>query len=626
MPSTVSTCRAVFASVLASVLLICAQFALAAQPEPLPPEQAYKLAANLLDEQTIEVRIGIEPGYYLYRDKFAFSLEPTSAQLGTVELPLGLDHEDKFFGKQQIYRDALRFTLPLAKPAAGPVTLVVTHQGCADFGICYPPSVVPVELKMANMSSAAEPGGKSPPDWLATLDKPEQASVLETPANSSPQAIQTEEPEQERVSSLLAGGNLILIALSFFGFGLLLSFTPCVLPMVPIISGIIVGHGHKISHSRAFVLCSAYVLGMAVTYALAGVAAGFSGQLLSAWLQNVWVLGAFALIFVLLALAMFGVYELQIPARWQHKLSASAHHHGGSARQLALMGAISALIVGPCVAAPLAGALLYIAKTHDALLGGLSLFALGLGMGAPLIIVGVAARRFLPKPGPWMEGVKRFFGLMLLGTALYLIAPVLPPILPMFGWAALLITAGVFLRALDNLPGDARPLQRAFKALGLLLLLVGAVLVVGALAGNRNPLQPLAGLKACSAANACEHTAPRFERIKTSAELDARIAASSKPVMLDFYADWCVSCKEMEHETFSDPAIARQMAGFTLLQADVTANTPDDRELLKRFGLFGPPGILFFAPAGKEIAGKRVIGFMGAEGFGAVLTQVQKGR
>ncbi|GAB2896556.1 protein-disulfide reductase DsbD [Uliginosibacterium flavum] len=603
-------------------LLCFAPFVGAATPEPLPPEKAYKLAASLLDEQTVEVRFSIEPGYYLYRDKLSFSLESASAQLGTVTLPQGLDHEDKFFGKQQIYRDALRFTLPLASPANGPVTLVVTHQGCADFGICYPPSVVPVELKRSNMSSIATPAGKTTPDWIAALDKPEQAGMLETPASSAPSGMQTEEPEQERVSRLLDGGNLALIMLSFFGFGLLLCFTPCTLPMLPILSGIIVGHGHKISHTRAFVLCSAYVLGMAFTYALAGVAAGFSGQLLSAWLQNVWVLGAFALLFVILALSMFGVYELQIPARWQHTLSASAHHHGGSVRQLAIMGAISALIVGPCVAAPLAGALLYIAKTHDAVLGGLALFALGLGMGAPLILIGVAARRFLPKPGAWMEGVKRFFGLMLLATALYLISPVLPTILPMFGWAALLITGGVFLRALDSLPAEARPTQRLFKALGLLALLAGGAILIGALAGNRNPLQPLAGLggiSSCAAAQTCENTAPRFERIKSSAELDARIAASSKPVMLDFYADWCVSCKEMEHETFSDPKIAAQLAGFTLLQADVTANTPDDRELLKRFGLFGPPGILFFAPGGKEIEGKRVVGFMGVEGFGKVL-------
>ncbi|MBS1209040.1 MAG: thiol-disulfide interchange protein [Proteobacteria bacterium] len=596
--------------------LVCA-----APPEPLPPEQAYRLAASLLDEQTIEVRFAIEPGYYLYRNKLSFAIDTAGTQLGKIELPAGLDHEDKFFGKQPIYRDQLRFTLPLQTPAKGPLTLVVTHQGCADMGICYPPSVVPLELQLANMSSIAVPDNRQ--DWLANLEASAPTAAPDSPVTPPGQIeapAQADSPE--RIAGLISGGNLTLILLSFFGFGLLLCLTPCTLPMLPILSGIIVGHGHRISAERAFVLCSAYVLGMAVTYALAGVAAGFSGQLLSAWLQNVWVLGAFALLFVLLALSMFGVYELQVPARWQHKLSASAHQHGGSVGQLALMGAISALIVGPCVAAPLAGALLYIAKTHDAVLGGLALFALGLGMGAPLILVGVAARHLLPKPGAWMEGVKRFFGLILLATALYLISPVLPPLLPMLGWATLLVVGGVFLRALDSLPAEAHASQRAFKAIGILLLLAGAAIFIGALAGSRNPLQPLSGLSGCSAANACTNPAPRFERIQSSAELDARIAASTKPVMLDFYADWCVSCKEMEAQTFSDPKIAAQLAGITLLQADVTANTPADRELLARFGLFGPPGILFFAPAGKEIAGKRVIGFMDVEGFGAILRQV----
>ena len=599
---------------LALFLLLCLSLAHAATPEPLPPEKAYRLTASLVDERSIEVRFAIAPGYYLYQSKLGFALEGTAAKLASPILPPGLPHEDRFFGKQEIYREGLVLTLALDQPAGEGAVLTVSHQGCADIGICYPPSEIPIELRQANMSQLDKPAAGSS---LLALDTPPPARIESAPAPVTPA------PEEERIFGLLDGGSLGLILASFFGFGLLLSFTPCTLPMLPIISGIIVGHGHKISHRRAFFLCSAYVLGMAATYAAAGVAAAFSGQLLSAWLQNVWVLGAFALLFVILALAMFGVYELQVPARWQHKLSASAHQHGGSARQLAIMGAISALIVGPCVAAPLAGALLYIAKTHDALLGGLALFMLGLGMGAPLILVGVAARRFLPKPGPWMEGVKRFFGFLLLATALYLISPVLPPILPMLGWAALLLVGGIFLHALDSLPPNARPIQRLFKALGLLALLAGAAIFIGALAGSRNPLQPLSGLTGCSTAAGCENTAPRFERINSSAELDAKIATSSKPVMLDFYADWCVTCKEMEHQTFSDPTIAAQLAGFTLLQADVTANTAEHRALLKRFGLFGPPGIIFFTPGGKEIEGTRVVGFMAPEGFGKILQTVK---
>lgn len=606
-------------------LLCCSRLVTAATPEPLPPDQAYRLSVSLLDEQTIDVRFAIEPGYYLYRNKLAFRLTPDGNALATYQLPAGLDHEDRFFGKQQIYRDALHFTLPLAQAANGPLTLTVMHQGCADFGICYPPSEIPVELKLANMSTAMNTPGRS---LIEGLGAPKQEALIDTPAptpSAAEPALASDE-DADGIMRLLSAGNLALILPGFFGFGLLLAFTPCTLPMLPIISGIIVGHGHKISQARASALCGAYVAGMAASYAAAGVAAGFLGQLLSAWLQNVWVLGSFSLLFVALALAMFGVYELQLPARWQHRLSNSAHHHGGSVLQLLLMGAISALIVGPCVGAPLAGALLYIAKTHDAMLGGLALLMMGLGMGTPLVIIGVAARRFLPKPGAWMEGVKRFFGFLLLATALWLVSPVLPPLLPMLGWAALLLVGGIFLHALDSLPADARPAQRLQKAAGIVALLAGAAVLIGALAGNRNPLQPLASLGGCPAANACEGTTPVFELIRSAAELDARLATSTKPVMLDFYADWCVSCKEMEHRTFSDAKVAAQLASFTLLQADVTANTPADRELLKRFGLFGPPGILFFSPGQTdELRTLRVIGFLAPEKFGAVLNKVADG-
>lgn len=618
--------RLILSGLLAVALLFGLRLALAAMPEPLPPDQAYRLSASLVDDETIEVRFAIAPDYYLYKNKTAFRLaEPGNAIL-PYTLPEGLPHEDRFFGKQQIYRQALQLTLKLEHPATQTLTLIVNHQGCADFGICYPPAEVPVKLKRANMSVALSAGrGPSLIQGLGEAqDKPLMDTAPDAPATAAvtPAAQDTAAPalssseDADGISRLLGEGNLALILASFFGFGLLLAFTPCMLPMLPILSGIIVGHGHKISHGRAAALSTAYVLGMAATYAAAGVAAGFSGQLLSAWLQNIWVLGAFALLFVLLALAMFGVYELQLPARWQQRLSDSAGHHGGSVPQLAIMGAISALIVGPCVAAPLAGALLYIAKTHDAALGGLALFMMGIGMGAPLVALGIAARRFLPKAGPWMEGVKRFFGFLLLATALYLLAPVLPPLLPMLGWAALLIAGGVFLRALDSLPANARPLQRLQKVAGLLVLLAGVAIFAGALGGSRNPLQPLSGILGGGQGV----TAPVFERVRSSAGLDARIAASSKPVMLDFYADWCVSCKEMEHRTFTDPDVAARMAGFTLLQADVTANTPDDRELLRRFGLFGPPGILFFAPADTTEQRKlRVIGFMGPESFGRVL-------
>jgi thiol:disulfide interchange protein DsbD len=392
--------------------------------------------------------------------------------------------------------------------------------------------------------------------------------------------------------------------------------------MIPILSGIIVNHGHAVTHLRAFVLSLAYVLGMAVTYAAVGVAAGFSGTLLSAALQNAWVLGSFALVFVVLSFSMFGFYELQLPAALQSKLSDTANQQGGSLSAIALMGALSALIVGPCVAAPLAGALLYIAQTKDAVLGGAALFAMGLGMGAPLLIVGVFSRSFLPKAGPWMEAVKKFFGVVLLATALWLVSPVLPNWVIMLGWASLLIVPAIYLHALDPLPPHAGGWQRFWKGIGVALLLTGAAMLLGLLGGGRDPLQPLAFLRGANAAAVAP--APTFEKVKTVAELDARLASATRPVMLDFYADWCVSCKEMEKFTFADPTVAAKMKEFTLLKADVTTNNDDDKALLKRFGLFGPPGIIFFDQAGQEIANLRVVGYMPATQFLAVLEKAQK--
>jgi thiol:disulfide interchange protein DsbD len=368
-----------------------------------------------------------------------------------------------------------------------------------------------------------------------------------------------------------------------------------------------------VTHARAFTLSLAYVLGMAVTYAAAGVGAGLSGTLLSAALQNAWVLGGFALVFVALALSMFGFYELQLPSAIQSRLSETANKRGGSLGAIALMGALSALIVGPCVAAPLAGALLYIAQTKDAWLGGWALFALALGMGAPLLAVGVFSRSFLPKTGPWMNAVNRFFGVLLLATALWLVSPVLPGWLAMLGWAALLIVPAIYMHALDPLPHGASGWKKLWKGVGVALLIAGGAVLVGLLGGARDPLQPLSFLR--SAGGAAVSHAPAFERVKSVAELDARLKSAGRPVMLDFYADWCVSCKEMEKLTFADAKVAAQMKNLLLLQADVTANNEDDKALLKRFGLFGPPGIIFFDAKGTERPELRVVGYQPPEQF-----------
>jgi len=573
------------------ILLFSLLLSLAHAEEFLDPAVAFKPTARALDGQTIEVSFEIAKGYYLYRHAFRFAAEEGAANLGEPQIPKGKEKDDENFGKVEVYYKTVAIRVPVERISSGvlPLKLNVTSQGCADAGVCYPPQTQAVSLEL--------------PDPAST------PSLAATEAGSG--------DESSMIANTLknAGfwGNLAF----FFIAGLGLSLTPCVFPMIPILSGIIAGQGHQNSHARGLALSLAYVLGMAVTYAAAGIAAGLTGTLLSAALQNPWVLGSFALVFVVLSFSMFGFYELQLPTALQSKLSEeSGHLQGGRGIGVFLMGALSALIVGPCVAAPLAGALLYIGQTGDAVLGGTALFVMALGMGAPLIAVGVAGGSLLPKTGPWMEGVKKGFGVLLLATAVWLVSPVTPVVVQMLAWAALLIIPAIYLHALDPLPSHAKGWQRFWKGIGIVMLLTGAALLIGALAGNRDPLQPLAGLR--GQATAAEVKKLPFEPVRSLTELEAKVAAASaagKPVMLDFYADWCVSCKEMERFTFSDTAVQARLAGFKLLKADVTGNTPEDKALLTRFKLFGPPGILFFDQHGKEKETVRVVGFQDAPTF-----------
>lgn len=570
------------------IFLIFSLFtALAHAEEFLDPAVAFKPAVRAIDGRTLEISYEIAKGYYLYRDKFRFVADGDAASLGEPVFPKGKEKDDDNFGKVEVYYKSVAVRVPVERKASGTLalTLKVTSQGCADAGVCYPPQTQALAVELPDPASApAAPAGAGDGDESGTI-----------------------------AATLKHAGFWTSLAL-FFIAGLGLSLTPCVFPMIPILSGIIAGQGQRSSHARGFWLALAYVLGMAVTYAAAGVAAGLTGTLISSALQNPWVLGAFALVFVVLSFSMFGFYELQLPVALQSKLSEeSGHLQGGRGVGVFLMGALSALIVGPCVAAPLAGALLYIGQTGDAVLGGSALFAMALGMGAPLIAVGVAGGSLLPKTGPWMEGVKKAFGVLLLATAVWLVSPVVPPVAAMLAWAALLIIPAIYLHALDPLPPTAKGWHRFWKGIGIVMLLTGAALLIGALAGSRDPLQPLAGLR--GGAVAAESARLPFEPVRSVAELDARLAAVDRPVMLDFYADWCVSCKEMEKFTFADPAVRARLAGFTLLKADVTANGADDKALLARFGLFGPPGIIFFDPRGKEIAGVRVVGYQDAASF-----------
>jgi thiol:disulfide interchange protein DsbD len=560
--------------------------------ELLEPDKAFRFSARALDAATVEVHYAIADGYYLYRERFRFAAEPASVTLGQPRFPNGQIHEDKFFGKQETYRKEVRIRLPVEAGGAERVKLQVTSQGCADLGVCYVPQVQSADLRLASLggsrSSIFKEGG------------PFVSSERVTAAS-----------DDVRFAGVLESGRLWVVMAVFFAAGLLLTFTPCVLPMIPILSGIIVGEGQKVTRRRAVLVSLAYVLGMAVTYTAIGIAAAFSGNLLSAALQNAWVLGAFAAVFVMLALSMFGFYELQLPSSWQARLTEASNRLGGGHwGPVVLMGALSAAIVSPCVAAPLAGALLYIGQTRDALLGGTALFSMAIGMGVPLVLVGVSEGMLLPRSGKWMHAVRQFFGVLLLAVAIWIIAPVIPVPMQMLLWAALLIGSGVFLGALEPFPPGASGWRWLWKAVGILALLAGAAQAIGALSGARDPLRPLAGLFAQAS-----ETPLLFEAVKTLADLDARLRTAQKPVMLDFYADWCVSCKEMERFTFSDPQVQARLTGIALLRADVTANTAEDKALLRRFRLFGPPGIVFFDAGGREIEGLRVIGYQSPEKF-----------
>lgn len=570
-------------------------FSYANAQEFLDPAVAFKPSVRALDGQTIEINYDIAKGYYLYRHAFRASVDDEVAKLGTLDIPKGKEKDDDNFGKVEVYYKSASIRVPVERKVSGVLALKlnVVSQGCADAGVCYPPQTQIVNVELPDPAL-------TPSVALSTTNDGDESGQIAKALNHA--------------------GFWTNLAFFFFA-GLGLSLTPCMLPMIPILSGIIAGQGHKVSRGRGFALSLAYVLGMAITYAVAGVAAGLTGTLLSAALQSPWVLGSFALIFVALSFSMFGFYELQLPTALQSKLSDEAGHlQGGRGVGVFLMGALSALIVGPCVAAPLAGALIYIGQTGDAVFGGAALFVMAIGMGVPLIAVGLSAGALMPKTGAWMEAVKKAFGVLLLATAVWLISPVISEVIVMLLWAVLLIIPAIFLHALDPLPTQAKGWQRFWKGIGIVMLLTGAALLIGALSGSRDPLQPLSGLR--GQAVAAEVKKLKFEPVRSVAELDALVKAAGQPVMLDFYADWCVSCKEMDHFTFSDAAVQAKLAGFKLLKADVTANSDDDKALLAHFNLFGPPGIMFFDATGQEIKNVRVVGFQDAPTFMKALDRV----
>ena len=574
-----------------SSLLLLASTQISFAKDFLDPEVAFKVSAKMVEPAIVEVQFSIADGYYLYRERLKFTA--SDAKLELPNLPKGKVKFDETFQKNvETYRNSLTVRIPVQ--AASDFTLTVGRQGCADLGLCYPPMETPLKIFIDGGSSVGNSvsSGYGQGNLLASQTK--VASAKESSLDS----------ESYSLNAALKSGKLTVILPLFLLLGLGLSFTPCVLPMVPILSFIIVGEGVGIKRSRAFLLSLSYAFGMALVYTALGVAAGLIGEGLAATLQNPWVLGGFALLMVILSLSMFGVYQLQVPAALQSQLVvASEGQRNGKLIGVFIMGAISALIVGPCVAAPLAGALVYISQTRDILVGGSALFAMAMGMSVPLLLVGISAGSLLPRAGAWMEAIKRFFGVLMLAMALWMLSPVIPVWLQMVAWATLLLGYALYQLFIHRGGAVAKVFAVFFAVLGMLQL-------VGVTTGGRDVFAPVAHLLGNQVHGVS------FIRVKSVAELDAALSQSKgKLAMLDFYADWCVSCNEMEKLTFTVPEIKTKLENILLLQVDVTANNKDDKELLKRFNLFGPPGIIFFNAEGEEILGARVIGYQNGEKF-----------
>jgi thiol:disulfide interchange protein DsbD len=597
----------------------------------LPPDDAFRFSALADGPDRIRLIWGITDGYYLYRARIKVSSEDGKAPVGDLTLPTGETKIDEYFGKQEVYHHDIVGSLPITRSTGGQlqVPLKVTYQGCATAGLCYPPITKTVSVTLPPAGGGATDATAAVSTSSATMAAGQSAAA--TRSSASQMAASANGPttsgayvsEQSWLFTLLSEGNLIVVLATFFAIGLGLSVTPCVLPMIPILSGIIVGQGDKVTVRRGFSLAFTYVQGMALTYAAAGaVFVLVFKQAPQAFFQQPWIIALFVALFIALALSMFGFYTLQMPSAIQTRLTdVSNRQRSGSYAGCFIMGALSALVVTACVAPALIAALSVISQTGKVVRGAAALYATGLGMGVPLLVVGASAGSLLPRVGPWMDAVKSLFGVLFLALAIYFLQPLIPAGIDMLLWSALAVIAGFWVFSLKA--RDGGPAPAAVRAFGLLALVYGIILLIGVAAGGNDPLQPLSALRAGNGTEpaAAQESALAFDTIKSLDDLNRKVAAASaagRPVMLDFYADWCTSCKEMERYTFSDRSVQAALSNAVLLHADVTRNDATDQELLRHFGIFGPPTIAFYGPDGEERRNFRVVGYMKAADFASL--------
>lgn len=589
------------------LILIVWLVSLTTHASPLPAAEVFQVESKRIDPNTFVINWQVKPGYFLYSDKIKITEQANSnTQVGRISFPKPSNKTDSQGRVYTVYRDQLSLPVAVLGTQPGESLIDIHFQGCADDGFCYPPETKQIRLTVDKGLALAE------------VNLEITAIKIEEQKDHSEQANNSEATESKQIEAIFKDNHWLVIMLSFLGLGLLLSFTPCVLPMVPVLSGIIVGHGKDLSTRKAFLLSLSYVLSMSLTYALVGALVAGLGSNLQIAMQSPTIIVIFSLIFVVLALSMFGYYELRLPLAWQTKLgSLSRSQSGGHYLGAALMGCLSTLILSPCVTAPLIGVLGYIASSGNIAFGSLALFFLGLGMGLPLLLIGTSAGKLLPKAGLWMNRVKAFFGVMLLAVAIYLLERVLPGPLVMGLWACLLIFSGIFCGAFIR---GVTNQDKFSQGLGLILLVYGLLILVGASMGSNNPLQPLSPAQASEAKNNTNS-----KTMTTVSSLNEALSrAKGKPILLDFYADWCASCKILEATTLKDRRIVELLKNFVVLKADVTNNNEESKALLSQFNVIAPPTFLFLNQDGDEQLDLRLVGEFSANELFKKLSTLNK--